>query len=356
MTKKRKGGIIGIVEKPITPPERTVEMPLYVDYSTGEIVSQEEITLADGKRKWQERKKMSIKVANLMKQYDPERAAKIMQCGTYLEFVKKDNGLNLQRANFCRERLCPMCQWRRSIKLAVQSDKIYRILTEQGYKHVFVTLTVRNCKAEELGDTLDRLTHAWKKYRVNKQYKNAVRGAYSAIEITYNKAENTYHPHIHALFTVDNDYYTSPDYIKHEDLMMAWRKVMKIDYDPQVQIEAVRQKENQTITSACVELCKYPAKTAEINSSEVLETIDYALRGRRIINWYGIVAEIRKKLDLDDIEQGNLINTDDAAATAEAAGGMEKVVYVWRYGVYTPMTAERLEDAIKNAKEIQKKA
>ena len=105
-----------------------------------------------------------------------------------------------------------------------------------------------------------------------------------------------------------------------------------------------------------MELCKYPAKTAEINCSDVLETIDYALRGRRIINWYGIVAEVRKKLDMDDVEQGNLINTDEAAATAEAAGGMEKVVYVWRYGVYTPMTAERLEDAIKNAKEMQKKA
>lgn len=356
MTGKKKGGIIGIAEKPKTPPERTVEMPLYVDYSTGEIVSQEEITLADGKRKWQERKKMSIKVANLMKQYDPERAAKILQCGTYLEFVKKDNGLNLQRANFCRERLCPMCQWRRSIKLAVQSDKIYRILTEQGYKHVFVTLTMRNCNAEELTDTVKKLQYGFRRYRNTTQYINAVKGAYSAIEITYNKAENTYHPHIHALFTVDSDYFSSAEYIKHDDLMSAWRKVMKLDYDPQVQIEAVRQKENQTITSACVELCKYPAKTAEISCSDVLETIDYALRGRRIINWYGIVAEVRKKLDMDDVEQGNLINTDEAAATAEAAGGMEKVVYVWRYGVYTPMTAERLEEAIKNAKEIQKKA
>lgn len=331
-------------------------MPLYVDYSTGEIASQEDIELQDGKRRWKERKKMSVKVANLMKAYDPERAARINECGTYLEFHREENHMTLKRANFCRERMCPMCQWRRSIKLAVQSDKIYRILTDQGYKHVFVTLTIRNCNADELTDTVKKLQYGFRRYRNTVQYINAVRGAYSAIEITYNEEENSYHPHIHALFTVERDYFSSHDYIKHEDLMKAWRKVMRLDYDPQVQIEVVRQKENQTITSACVELCKYPAKTAELNRSDVLKTIDYALRGRRIINWYGIVADVRKKLDLDDIEQGNLINTDEAAATAEAAGGMEKVVYVWRYGVYTPMNAERLEEAIKNAKEIQKNA
>ena len=46
------------------------------------------------------------------------RADRVSQCGSYLDFgVLPDGTKKLVKANFCRDRLCPMCNWRRSLKL-----------------------------------------------------------------------------------------------------------------------------------------------------------------------------------------------------------------------------------------------
>lgn len=286
---------------------------------------------------------MAIKVAKLMSAYDKPRSDNIAGCGTYLQFVRTpDTKMSLKHANFCRERMCPMCQWRRSIKLGVQADKIYRALTDQGYKHVFVTLTVKNCDGEHLRDTVEHLVKSAQRWRRHKAIDAVVRGAYRALEITYNDQTDTYHPHIHALLTVEGNYFDkdNENYITHEMLMETWRTAADLDYDPSVSIEAVRQKENQTITSACAELCKYPAKTAEVNSSRVLQYIDEALRGRRLIQWSGVAQEVRRALDLDDVEHGNLINMDDQSVSDVP---LEEVVYIWRYGFYVPLDMERIE-------------
>lgn len=316
--------------------------PLYYHDITGEVFCQDDIELKDGKRNWKERKRMSIKIAKMMSQYDADRAAKIEHCGTYLEFARTpDNKTDLKRANFCRERMCPMCQWRRSIKLGVQAEQIYRALTQEGYQHIFVTLTVRNCKADELNETVTELIKAAQRLAKTDAYKRSFVGSYRALEITYNAKENTYHPHLHYLMTVDNDYFCTDKYWDHEKLMQAWKKAARLDYDPSVMIERVTQKKGQTITSACAEVCKYPVKSYDIKSSFVLEAIDKALRGRRLIQWGGVAAEMRRRLNLDDVESGNLVNV-----AQEEIGGeeLEKIVYVWRYGLYVPLDVKIIAD------------
>ena len=279
---------------------------------------------------------MSLDVAKLMKQYDRERGLRIEQCGTYLEFAIANDGKRLHRANFCRERMCPMCQWRRTIKLRVQADKIYAIEVARGYQHVFVTLTMRNMPADELSGALDRMCAAFAKWTRHKAFKAAFAGYYRAIEVTYNAERNDYHPHLHVMLTVPDNYFCpdNPDYWTHDRIMTTWRSLMGLDYDPTVHVEGVRPREGQTITAACVELCKYPTKTAEIRSSAVLEAVDYALRNRRLIQWGGLTADIRRELALDDIESGNLIHTDEATADGI---DLQTVVYVWRHGFYCPM-------------------
>ena len=60
-----------------------------------------------------------------------ERIDRVISCGNYLEFrqgIKSDGVLSdsveLHRANFCRDRLCPMCQWRRSRKMYAELMQI----------------------------------------------------------------------------------------------------------------------------------------------------------------------------------------------------------------------------------------
>lgn len=310
--------------------------PLYLDSTTGEVYCQEEIELFDGKREWKERKRMSLDVAKLMQQYDRERGLKIQQCGTYLEFALANDGKKLHRANFCRERMCPMCQWRRSIKLRVQADKIYAAEMARGYQHIFVTLTMRNMPAPELSPALDRMCENFRRWSRSAEFKRSFVGYYRAIEVTYNAERNDYHPHLHVMLTVPDEYFRpdNPDYWTHDRIMDTWRQLLGLDYDPTVHVEGVHPRDGQTITAACVELCKYPTKTQELRSSFVLETVDYALRGRRLIQWGGLTADIRRELQLDDIESGNLIHADEATADGV---DLQSVVYVWRHGFYCPM-------------------
>lgn len=314
---------------------------LYVDCNTGETFCQSQIELKDGRRDWRGKKAMTLRTAHLMEEYDPERAAKLRECGTYLEFAKAPDGMKLHRANFCRERMCPMCQWRRCAKLRVQADKIYKAEVEAGYQHIFVTLTQRNCTGEQLCETLDKMSVQLRRWQRSADYGKSFAGAYCATEVTYNAERNDFHPHFHLILTCQKDYFDphNPNYWTLDRIIDKWAELMELDYRPSCEVEAVKQKPGYGITSSLAELCKYPTKVAQVPDSKTLEIVDRALRGRKLIRWTGITAKIREQMNMDDIEQGNLIHTDEAVADGV---GLEKVVYIWRYGFYVPMGMEKV--------------
>ena len=71
------------------------------------------------------------------------RADRVSQCGSYLDFgVLPDGTKKLVKANFCRDRLCPMCNWRRSLKLYSQVSQVMDVLESEGYCFLFLMLAV----------------------------------------------------------------------------------------------------------------------------------------------------------------------------------------------------------------------
>ncbi|CYH45314.1 replication protein [Streptococcus pneumoniae] len=56
-------------------------------------------------RNWRGRKLLSLKLADIFK-----------------EFIRREDGsLRLYQAYFCKNKLCPMCNWRRSMKYSYQT-------------------------------------------------------------------------------------------------------------------------------------------------------------------------------------------------------------------------------------------
>ena len=55
-----------------------------------------------------------------------------------------------------------------------------------NYRYIFLTLTVRNCYGEDLRDTLDLMTKSFNKLSERKAFKQAVKGYFRSLEITYN--------------------------------------------------------------------------------------------------------------------------------------------------------------------------
>ena len=87
----------------------------------------------DGKeRPWKQKKEQSLKMAAAYQEAGLHRkATRMCQCGEVLEFKRTDNGLKLANAYFCKVRLCPMCMWRRSLKLVNQNTRIIERANEK---------------------------------------------------------------------------------------------------------------------------------------------------------------------------------------------------------------------------------
>lgn len=87
------------------------------------------------------------------------RSERVSVCGTFLEFSHEfnvesgefsDKG-RLTNANFCRDLLCPMCSWRKSLKQIAQISRVLNHETIKGkYKYLMLTLTIPNVSYSKL--------------------------------------------------------------------------------------------------------------------------------------------------------------------------------------------------------------
>lgn len=287
------------------------------------------------------------------------KASRVASCGTELEFafeISPDGEVSekgkLQSANFCKDRLCPMCAWRRSYKIFGQVSRIMQHLGDK-YEYLFLTLTVPSVPAESLSATISRLVKAWSNLIRQKPFKTAVRGFFRALEVTRNndptsKSYKLFHPHFHVVLAVPKRYF-SDYYITHEQWLSMWRKAYKDDSITQVDIRKAKPKnkaEVQTaeesataLASAVAEIAKYAVKDTdyihEDNKSmtdEIVETLAGALARRRLTAYGGCFDEAYQKLKLDDAEDGDLVHITNE--TINPALALLIVKYGWTAGVY----------------------
>ena len=142
-----------------------------LEIGTGEILSDKK---PNGKEKpWKKHKMNSLKLYNLYGKalkidnsvITENRLQSLEQCGDNLLFSVNDkNKKRLKGANFCRLRTCPMCNWRKSLKMFAQTNKIANKILEQlpTTRFLFVTFTVKNCSAEKLEETINLMNKGFK--------------------------------------------------------------------------------------------------------------------------------------------------------------------------------------------------
>ena len=300
-----------------------------LEIGTGEILSDKR---PNGKEKpWKKHKIISLKLHGLYKKalikdnelITESRMKNLEECGNNLLFSVNDkNEKKIKSAYFCRLRTCPMCNWRKSLKMFGHTNKIVNKILEQNSstRFLFVTFTVKNCPAEKLEETINLMNKGFKdltnknrKISCSAKLKNNMLGYIRAMEITYNQEKDTYHPHIHCIFAVKAQYFTK-GYIKKSDWQYIWGECCVTEYEPIVKVQTIK---NST-SKAVAEVAKYPVKMDEIanyqdekKAIKALIVFTKILKGRRLITFGGVFAEARKLLKLDDIETGDLVNLDD---------------------------------------------
>lgn len=289
-------------------------------------------------RPWREKKEASEKLADIYQYVDMDKSERVRSCGDFLEFnLLPDGSQKLTSANFCRVRLCPMCQWRRSLKVYSQMTRIFSALDAEKYAVLCLTLTVKNCAGSELSLTLDLLAKAWNRLTMYKRFKNAVVGFYRATEVTHNMQAYTYHPHFHVLLIVDKRYFKDSCYIPHAEWVSMWRRALGVDYDPSLKVYKLYLKDGQDITKALCEVTKYTIKESDYIGDDMnlnVETVallDKAFNKRKFVTLGGILKDLHKKLNLTDLEgDGDLIHIDDESQLSDDSKAM--ITYVWHTG------------------------
>lgn len=266
------------------------------------------------------------------------KAERLAACADTLLFRRTDSGkLRLASAHFCRVRLCPICAWRRSLKTHAHMRKILNAAPD-NLSYIMVTLTLRNCTGDDLSATLDTLISGYKRLVKRSRLQSWV-GWYRGVEVTHNIANDTYHPHIHALVAVSKRYYKTKDYIKQSELASLWRDVCHLDYDPVVDIRKVyaRRSGADSIISAVCEVAKYATKAGDIINFEdwdmtcdTVRILDKALDRRRFVAFGGLFKRLHAQLNLDDEDDGDLVHLD--SEDAETDKNSEQLLFLWHTG------------------------
>lgn len=284
--------------------------------------NQEQVLLDKNKkgkdRNWRGRKILSLKLADIFEDlgYKKSLVERVQTCGDVLRFIRREDGsLKLYQAYFCKNKLCPMCNWRRSMKYSYQTSRIVDEAIKQKLKarFLFLTLTVKNVEGEALNSTISQLTKSFDRlFRRAKVKKNLI-GYLRSVEVTHNDKTDTYHPHIHVLMMVKSVYFKGKDnYISQKEWGEMWSQSLRVDYIPLVDVRAVKET-GKGLKGAILETAKYPTKPIklDIDNKQVVDDLYNGLYRKRQLGYGGLFKTIKKQLQLDDVENGNLVKTSD---------------------------------------------
>ncbi len=305
------------------------------------------MTLEDKRFSWKERKEKTMYLFELYEEAGyPEYAARTRDCATSLQFAVMKNGeRRLMTANFCKLRLCPMCISRRARRNAWKLSKVLNVVEkEHNAMFLFLTLTVRNVEGPDLGTAIGQLTRAWARLMDQCQVERSVKGWFRAVEVTRNRKDGSYHPHIHAVLAVEADYFSRESretgkYLNQSDLIDRWQKALRADYRPSVRIQTAKAKgEYGAGGKAAVEAAKYAVKDSDyidpklsrVKAIEILRDYTEALRRRRLMAFGGWLKTAAKALGAEDLEGGDLVHVDDEAIRDDLVEMVER--FNWHFG------------------------
>ena len=323
-----------------------------------------DFSLTGKDRKWRERKMANEYLALAYDSVDTKKANRLRECSKTLTYrVYDDGSKKLDSMNSCRVRLCPICSWRRSLKVFYTTRKIVdEILKEDKYRFVFLTLTMRNCLGFQLNEQLNLIFKSWNRFMQLKEIKAIAKGWYRGLEVTHDCNEyitddmyinrtkyydsfglspgnrnpnfDSYHPHIHCILVVNKSYFNSRNYLSQERISELWKQSCRLDYLPICDIRSIRGDYNKAVA----EISKYASKPKDYIITDdwdltidTVKTLDYALNNRRLVAYGGLMKDIKKQLKLDDEDSGNLIDvTNDNDKTDKQNYKLE--TYFWYSG------------------------
>ena len=335
------------------------------------------------------KKKYSLKLAKVYSSAGEEkRSSTVRSCATFFEYGHySDDSIKFRSANFCKDPLCPVCAKRRSLKLFKEViDCVEHIQSIGKYSFLFVTLTIKDVKGDDLKETCDFLSNCYVNLLRHKRM-SFVKGSFRCLEVTHDNNEfitddmyfgnknkhmkskasyynklglkvgdfnphfDFYHPHLHCIWIVENSYFKSSEYIKQDELVQIWKNLLFVDYKPIVDIRPCTNKnqkvvyvngyqvQSKSLSSAVAEVAKYSVKGSDyLGGSDELNigTVKCLLscfKNRKLFVFTGLFRDVRRQLK--DFYKNSLLCEDDifiispSASTFGAPYLVGKLFFSW---------------------------
>ena len=303
-----------------------------------------DMTKSGKQRPWREKKIDNVSYADILEILKIKKAFNVKQCGNVLEFKPTDEGyLKLYKTWFCKSKLCPVCNWRRSMKNSYQAQRVIEEVVKEKPKArwLFLTLSTKNAiDGETLEQSLKHLTKAFDRLSRYKKVKQNLIGFMRSTEVTVNKNDGSYNQHMHVLLCVENAYFRKKEnYITQDEWINLWQKALQVDYKPVANIKAIKpnKKGDKDIQAAIKETSKYSVKSSDYltgnheKDSEIVKDLEQGLYRKRMLSYGGLLKQKHKILNLDDAEEGNLIQTSDNEKTTDEEQKAHSITAIWNY-------------------------
>lgn len=280
------------------------------------------------------------------------RGFRLRDCMIYWRWdcYEKNKVLDLREVNRCNNnKFCPNCRKLDLCKFIYKFQGPNEKFLKMGYIPFLLTLTVPNCSPTDLNETINILNRNFSRFyrgfgetNSNNSIKFRELNFFAAIkvlEITYNKKENTFHPHFHCVVylssdLVDNDFFTKNikghyskkrntfNYHSNADihLMKIWTMICKnirLTYNNYVDLpdnphELYQVDIKKMNEKGFYEVFKYCFKDSHIPNYNVFKTLENALENKRLRQGYGALYNFKcEDIEIGEIQDLNLDIEED---------------------------------------------
>ncbi len=202
------------------------------------------------------------------------RGERVLNCATDVRLTEDGH---FWRTWFCKDRFCPVCQWKRA-RIAYNSlfHSMFE-MSKQGRRFISITVTLQSRPYEPLKPLLKMLSQAYTKMFADPGhalFRHSITGTFRSLEVTYNQQKHSWHPHLHIIAAVVPDYFDIKKdlYISYEKLSHEWNKLFPDRDAYEVWISAIDPPKQciydldqiSSLNDSVAEACKYVTKISDI--------------------------------------------------------------------------------------------
>jgi hypothetical protein len=198
-----------------------------------------------------------------------KRLSRLCDCCAYPTVIELSSGVPGIRLGRCRDRLCPLCARLRGQRCAAKTVAVVKQMNAPR----FLTLTLRP-ENRTLAETVAFLQESFRTLRRTQLWKRCVTGGVYALELTWSRADNHAHLHLHAI--IDGNY------IPHGLLKNAWQNIT--GGSEIVDIRSVHDREQ-----SAAYISKYVAKPIDLErwTEEQIREYAAAMHSVRMLQTFG---------------------------------------------------------------------